>query len=72
MSDTNNRPNMDGSLRGDDRPMPKRGTGTGFSGKNPMLDGRSTGPDDTNSLGSCGGCGSDPVDATMNRKSTKS
>lgn len=28
MSDTNNRPNADGSLRGDDKPVPNKGTRT--------------------------------------------
>lgn len=31
MSDTNNRPLQDGSLRGDDKGMPNRGTSTGVS-----------------------------------------
>lgn len=31
MSDTNNRPNADGSLRGDDKNMPDRGTKTGVT-----------------------------------------
>jgi len=31
MSDTNNRPLKDGSLRGDDKAMPDRGTSTGVT-----------------------------------------
>lgn len=31
MSDTNNRPNADGSLRGDDKNLPDRGTSSGVT-----------------------------------------
>ena len=59
MSDTNNRPNADGSLRGDDKPMPNRGTGTG------VVDtyGADLSPTAKNRLGSItGATKSDPAD----------
>lgn len=55
MSDTNNRPLKDGSLRGDSKGMPDRGTSTGWHGADPQLDGRSTDTDSTNSMGGIGG-----------------
>lgn len=51
MSDTNNRPNKDASLRGDTKSMPDRGTSTGWHGADPQLDGASTEQESTNSLG---------------------
>lgn len=55
MSDTNNRPLKDGSLRGDSKSMPDRGTSTGWHGADPQLGGASTDQDSTNSMGSIKG-----------------
>lgn len=51
MSDTNNRPLPDGSLRGDTKSMPDRGTSTGM-GDNAQTEGMSLDLDATNSMGS--------------------
>lgn len=51
MSDTNNRPLKDASLRGDSKSMPDRGTSTGWHGAEPHLGGASTDGESTNSLG---------------------
>ncbi len=56
MSDTNNRPLKDGSLRGDTKGMPDRGTSTGMDpGASPYLDGQSVDQSATNSMGGIGG-----------------
>lgn len=52
MSETNNRPNKDGSLRGDDKGMPDRGTSVGWHGADPQLDGKSVEPEAINRIGS--------------------
>lgn len=52
MSETNNRPNKDGSLRGDDSNLPDRGTGIGWHGADPQLDGKSVEPEAINRIGS--------------------
>lgn len=49
MSETNNRPNRDGSLRGDSKAVPDRGTTTGMNGDSY---GASLGRDATNKKGS--------------------
>lgn len=54
MSDTNNRPNQDASLRGDTKPMPDRGSMTGTTGYDMNLDGASLDMDATNRLGAIG------------------
>lgn len=56
MSLTNNRPNADASLRGDDKPMPMQGTVTGMdpSGFQSTDGGMSLDGDATNSLGGMG------------------
>jgi hypothetical protein len=54
MSETNNRPNKDGSLRGDDKALPSRGTKTGLGSYNP--EGKSLDGDATNSQGSFDAC----------------
>lgn len=54
MSDTNNRPNADGSLRGDTKALPERGSMTGTTGFDMQLDGASLDPDATNRLGAIG------------------
>lgn len=63
MSDTNNRPNKDGSLRGDSKSMPDRGTATGMDpGASVPLEGMSIDPDAINRLGGMGGATkSDPA-----------
>lgn len=63
MSDTNNRPNKDGTLRGDDKAMPDRGTTTGMSpGADPYLDGRSVDQSAINRIGGISGATkSDPA-----------
>ena len=58
MSDTNNRPLKDGSLRGDDKAMPDQGTGTGVTDTY----GASVAPNATNSKGKMTGTGSDGMD----------
>lgn len=60
MSESNYRPT--GQLQGDSKPMPDRGTGTGF-GSNAQTMGAGTGQDDTNSQGGISGstC-SDPAE----------
>lgn len=57
MSDTNNRPNKDGSLRGDSKNIPDRGTKTGLNGD---TYGASLERDATNGKGSFD-AGSDPM-----------
>ena len=63
MSDTNNRPNPDGSLRGDTKSMPDRGTSTGMDpGADIPLEGMSIDPDAINRLGGMGNAAkSDPA-----------
>lgn len=68
MSDTNNRPNKDGSLRGDARNMPDRGTRTGLNGD---TYGASLERDATNSRGSFD-AGSDPVNEKPGRNNKNS
>lgn len=58
MSDTNFRPNKDGSLRGDSKGLPDRGTRTGTAGYN--SEGASLDRDATNGKGSFD-AGSDPM-----------
>lgn len=53
MSDTNNRPNADASLRGDTKAMRDCGTYTGVTG-NEVLDGASLDADATNRIGAIG------------------
>lgn len=50
MSDTHYKPS--GELQGDTKAMPDRGTTTGMTGYDPVLDGMSLGQDDTNYVGS--------------------
>lgn len=50
MKDCNYKPS--GELQGDSKSIPNKGTGTGFHGADPQLDGAGTGQDDTNSMGS--------------------
>ncbi len=67
MSDTNNRPNADGSLRGDDKPMPDRGTGTNVTdtyGADLSLKAKNTAGKIT------GATGSDSPDECFNHKPT--
>lgn len=60
MSDTNNRPNQDASLRGDDKAMPDRGTSVGWHGADPQLDGAATDAESINRKGRItGATGSD-------------
>lgn len=67
MSDTNNRPTKDGSLRGDSKNLSNRGTKTGFNGD---AYGASVDGDATNSQGSVRES-SDPVGECFNKKSTR-
>jgi hypothetical protein len=67
MSDTNNRPNKDGSLRGDSKGLPERGTKTGMNGDSY---GASLDKDATNST-SMERQGSDPAGECFNKKSTR-
>lgn len=56
MSDTNNRPNKDGSLRGDDKDLPDRGTSVGMDpGADPATGGMSTEQSATNRQGRISG-----------------
>lgn len=64
MSDTNNRPTADASLRGDDRAMPDRGTRTGvtdtygadLSGGAKNRQGGITGATKSDPVDECAGC----------------
>ena len=61
-----------GELQGDTRAMPDRGTGTGMSGHNPMLDGHSTDADATNAMGGMGGAArSDDADCNMPKRGAR-
>lgn len=63
MSDTNNRPNKDGSLRGENvGALPDKGSGTGLNGD---TYGASLDKDATNRMGSLTGTDSDPADQCM-------
>ena len=50
MSDSNYKPS--GELQGDTKAMPDRGTSTGMTGPEPVLDGMSLDQDATNYIGS--------------------
>lgn len=67
MSDTNNRPNKDGSLRGDAKNLPDKGAKTGLNGD---TYGASLDKDATNSM-SMDRQGSDPAGECMNKKPTR-
>lgn len=62
MSESNYKPDGTGVVMGDRKPMPDRGTSTGMTGINTVLDGRSLDPDATNTIGKLTGTGSDPMD----------
>jgi hypothetical protein len=63
MSDTNNRPNKDCSLRGENvGPLPDKGVGTGMNGD---TYGASLGEDATNRMGPLSGTDSDPADQCL-------
>jgi hypothetical protein len=69
MKDCNYKPS--GELQGDTKGLPDRGTGTGWHGADPMLDGRSTDADATNSLGSIGGATKSDSESTPFGGSTR-
>lgn len=67
MSDTNFRPTPDAKLRGDDKAMPDRGTGTGVTDTY----GADLSPQAQNRKGKItGATGSDPADENCNCKPT--
>jgi hypothetical protein len=68
MSDTNNLPNKDGSLRGDTKAMPMKGTETGLNGDTYGAD---LGQSALNGEGKItGGTKSNPMDQCFNKEST--
>lgn len=52
MKDTNYKPDGTGVVMGDTKAMPNRGTGTGYPGQDPQLDGADTSQDAINRIGS--------------------
>jgi hypothetical protein len=73
MSDTNNRPNKDGSIRGDTNDLPDRGTSTGMNpGADPVTDGMSTEPEAINRAGGMGDAAkSDPQGTSFGGQSQR-
>lgn len=65
MSDTNNRPNRDGSIRGDTADLPNKGTGTNVTDTY----GADLGSEATNSKGGISGATkSNPEDQSFNKE----
>lgn len=65
MSDTNNRPLKDATLRGDDKAMPDRGTSTGVTD---TYGADVSGTAKNRKGGITGATGSDPADERYNKK----